>query len=78
MAVKTDMRELEKALNLITEECRFHNSSCSMCPLLRDRYICGICGVDVNKGENYKYKPSKWQTNRIQLFADSEGKREVV
>lgn len=65
-----DYAEAQKAVETIRSICAQHKS-CHRCPFEVDGYgLCGITGVNMNNGDNYKLRPERWKTQDIRIFSN--------
>lgn len=71
--MKSNSNDLLAALSLIREECRFHDGTCSACPLSINAKPdkCGITGRVMHTSD-WRDKPKAWKTAEVRLFQPRE------
>lgn len=65
-----DYAEAQKAVETIRSVCAQHKY-CTNCPLCVDGYsLCGVTGVNMNDGSNYKLRPERWKFQTLRIFSN--------
>lgn len=65
-----DYAEAQKAVEIIRSICA-QSTRCLRCPFNVNGYsLCGITGVNMNDGDNYKLRPERWKTQDIRIFSN--------